>query len=158
MGISALRSAIAILVVSAFGHSTVLAADNDSVEAKIKDPQNKVLVNQGQGLVSVKEGFELRDGDTVITLEKSGTTIVFHDGCRITLKENEKVTIDHGLHCKAAILSSSGAAGAVGAGTAGGLTLGQGLALGGIIVGGGILIGNGNGGSNNGNNQPISPQ
>ena len=158
MGLSSLRYAAAILVVSAFGHSAALAAENDSMEARIKDPQNKVLVNQGQGLVSAKEGFELRDGDTVITLEKSETTIVFHDGCRITLKENEKVTIDHGLRCKAAILSSSGAAGAVGAGTAGGLTLGQGLALGGIIVGGGILIGNGNGGSNNGNNQPISPQ
>ena len=153
-----LRTAFAALTVFGVAQTSAFAAENDAKEAEIRQPRNKVLVNQGEGLVSVKDGMMLRDGDTVVTLDKSETTIVFHDGCRIHLKENEKVTIDHNLHCKAAVLSSSGAAGAVGAGTAGGLTLGQGLVIGGVIIGGGILIGNNNGGSNNGNNQPISPQ
>jgi hypothetical protein len=155
---SLIRPLVAALTLFGAVQTLALAAEKEAIEAEIKELTNKVLVNQGQGLVSAKQGLELRDGDTVVTLDKSETTIVFHDGCRLHLKANEMVTIDHSLHCKAAILASSGAPGAVGA-AAGGLTLGQGILIGGAIVGGGILIGNSNNNNNNnGNNLPISPQ
>ena len=131
--------------------ATGQAAAQGTGAATLQDFNGKVLMNKGDGLVSGKAGAALKDGDRIVTLEKSGAKIVFADGCTVTLEENNIFVINAELGCKALPVASTGAAGGVSGTTAaliGAGVLGLGLALG----------GGGGGGSSTNDNRPISAQ
>lgn len=144
--VSALLFSGVLLAAGQFVH-----AAEQGVEATLRDPHGKVLMNKGSGLVSAKAGAELKDGDRVVTLDKSDVRIVFSDGCDVYLEENKIFVIDTKLGCKALPVASTPAA------PVAGLTTTQGLLIGAAVVGGGAII-IGNGSSNNNDNRPISNQ
>mgnify|MGYP003382997614 CR=1 FL=1 len=123
--------------------------------AKVTEANGKVLVNKGNGLVSTKAGAPLVDGDRIVTLDKSNARVIFSDGCELVLEENKILVIDMKLGCKAAVLASEPAVGAVAAGE----SLPAGLWIGGIAVAGGaLLVGANSNNKNNPDNRPISGQ
>lgn len=132
---------------------TVAHGAEQGSAATLQDINGKVLMNKGSGLISGKVGTDLRDGDRVVTLDKSGARIVFNDGCTVTLQENEIFVIDLGLGCKALPITSTPAAAPVA-----GLSATQGLLIGAAVVGGAVIIGNASSNSNKNDNRPISSQ
>lgn len=128
------------------------AAAQDTEAATLRDLNGKVLVNKGDGLKSGKAEMALKDGDRIITLDKSGVRVIFPDGCDVLLEENMIFVIDSQLGCKAALWSSNQTA-------APGLTTSsQGLITGTLYVGGAALLGNAIFKSNSQDNRPISRQ
>lgn len=125
----------------------------DTGAATLEDLSGKVLMNKGDGLVSGKAGTALKDGDRIVTLDKSGARIIFPDGCNVTLQENMIFVINAQLGCKALPVASNPAPAAVS-----GLTAGQELLIGVAWVGTGAIIGNAASNRNGQDNQPISAQ
>jgi len=76
-------------------------ASAQSTSATLQDLNGKVLVNKGSGNVSGTSGAALKDGDRIVTLDKSAARIVFSDGCSVNLDENKIFVIDAKLGCKA---------------------------------------------------------
>jgi len=130
--------------------STVIAfgqASAQSTSATLQDLNGKVLVNKGSGLVSGASGGALKEGDRIVTLDKSAARIVFPDGCSVNLDENKIFVIDAKLGCKAlpvagtpapaALVASDAIIGAVSFGT---------------VIGTGLIV------NNNMDNHTISAQ
>jgi hypothetical protein len=143
-------------IVSAMLFASALVATGqvvaqDTGAASLQDLNGKVLVNKGDGLVSGKAGAALKDGDRIVTLDKSGARIMFPDGCGVTLQENMIFVINSQLGCKALPVASNPTPAAVS-----GLTAGQELFIGVAWVGAGAIIGNA--AVKNRDNQPISAQ
>lgn len=146
-----MKIASALLLSSAL--FTVAQAAEQGSAATLKELHGKVLMNKGSGLVSGKAGAELKDGDRVVTLDKSDARIVFSDGCSVTLEENNIFVIDAKLGCKALPVASTPAPAPVA-----GLTPTQGLVIGAVLVGGGAIIGNSVSNNSRNDNRPISSQ
>lgn len=125
----------------------------DTGAATLEDLSGKVLMNKGDGLVSGKAGTALKDGDRIVTLDKSGARIIFPDGCSVALQENMIFVINAQLGCKALPVASNPTPAAVS-----GLTAGQELLIGVAWVGTGAIIGNAASNRNGQDNQPISAQ
>jgi len=84
--------------------STIVAfgqASAQGISATLQDLNGKVLVNKGSGNVSGTPGAALKDGDRIVTLDKSAARIVFPDGCSVNLDENKIFVMDAKLGCKA---------------------------------------------------------
>ena len=121
--------------------------------ATLHDMNGKVLMNKGSGLVSGKTGADLKDGDRVVTLDKSGAKVVFNDGCTVTIEENKIFEINAELGCRAALLLPCHLA------SVAVLPATRGLFMGAASVGTAAAIGNAIFNNNdNGDNRPISPQ
>ncbi len=143
----------ALLLFSALATTAGQAAAQDT-EATLENLSGKVLMNQGDGLVSGKAGTALVDGDRIVTLDKSGARIVFPDGCSVTLQENMLFVVNSHLGCKALPITSNPSPAAVG-----GLTAGQEIFIGVAYVTAGGIIGNAIHRPGHGHdNRPISRQ
>jgi hypothetical protein len=144
-----MKLATALLFFSALGIAGQAMAQRTEA-ATLQEFNGKVLVNKGNGLVFVKPGTALADGDRIVTLDKSGASIVFSDGCAVTLDENKIFVINAELGCKALPVSTEATAG---------LTTGQmGLIGVGVVALGAALAGGGGGGGGGNDNVPISNQ
>ncbi len=150
-------------------------AEEKIVLASLGDVNGKVLVNQGKGFVTAKDGMEVRTGDRVIALDKASAKVVYSDGCVTDLKENKLLSMD-GKGCQKQAVNFGGdniklaqaiggsvtdtppgggdVAGTAGAPVAGGLTGLQMVGIGLVVVGAGAAIAN-SGGSDS---RPVSGQ
>ena len=93
--------------------------------AQLKDIHGNVLVSRESGLGAGSEGLRLAVGARVITTNKSDATVVYDNGCVVTLKENERFEVVTGKPCEVlaampqSILSTpAGATAATAAGSA----------------------------------------
>ena len=125
--------------------------------AKVTEANGKVLVNQGNGLLSAKTGAELVDGDRVVTLDKANARIMFSDGCEVFLEQNKILVIDMKLGCKAAVLASEPGPGVVAVAVDPLLARGMFSGVVFVVVNAAIVGANRNN-RNNPDNQPISAQ
>lgn len=142
---------------SCFSASALTQADNIKL-ASLDQISGKVLVNKGKGFVTAKSGMPLSDNDRVITLNDSSATVVYSDGCVASLKSNNLLTLDKGLTCSKAAVTTQRVeqplryAAAIGGtatdvpatagpgGTAGGFLAGNGVVLTTVAVIGGMVI------------------
>lgn len=134
----------AILLLAASATLSVWAQNPQAtpkVVGKLTDVQGLVTVSTGDQLTSAVNGGPLSVGNRIVTTGSGGATLVFNDGCKITMKVNQSLVIKEGADC-AALLASVGPVGApvatpVVAAVGGGLDLGllgAGAALGGVIL------------------------
>ena len=68
--------------------------------AKVTDLRGNVLMSTGSGLAAAPESARLTEGTRVITTNKAGATIVFDDGCRVTMKENQRFEVKADKPCE----------------------------------------------------------
>lgn len=100
-----------------------------------------VTISSGESLSNVVNGGAFAVGSRVVATASGGVTLKFDNGCDLTLKANESVTVDENNKCTLVAIPS-GAPGASTAAGAGG-TLGPALILGGT-AGAVVLIGRNN--------------
>ena len=67
--------------------------------ARLRNVEGNVLVSQETGLASGNEAARVHEGARVITTAKARVTIVFDDGCEVTLEENQRIEIDSRRAC-----------------------------------------------------------
>ena len=93
--------------------------------AELKEVSGNVLVSREAGLGAARNGSRLSVGMRVITTNKSRATVVYDDGCEVTLKENERFEVQTGKPCatlvslpQSILLTPEGATVATAAGSA----------------------------------------
>ena len=126
----------ALLLSSALFAAGQVAAQGTA--ATLQDLDGKVLGNKGDGFASGKKGSGLKEGDRIVTLNKSSARIMFPDGCGVTLQENMTFVINSKLGCKALPVASTPAPAAA----VGGPTATQRVLISALDVRTGALIGN----------------
>lgn len=96
--------------------------------AKIDKISGKVMVNEGKEFAPGRLEQRLKPGDRVMVMDKSRTTIVFDDDCRLDIEANKLVVVPDRSTCAGGYLaeqtlnpSGSGAIG--GSGVSGGKAL-----------------------------------
>jgi hypothetical protein len=116
--------------------------------AKLTQVNGNVLVSRQAGMTTGTESQQIVNGSRVITTANGHVVVVFDSGCRVELKENQRLDVDNDKPCAALIpVSLAVAVPAVGAPLAG-------LFFPGLIVGT-ALVGNGGGSPNP--PTPVSP-
>ena len=85
---------LALLVVS-----QPQAQTNDGTIARLRDVNGNVLVSNDSGLATGDEALRLVPGTRVITTANSQVVVEYDDGCRVTLKENERFEVEKGKPC-----------------------------------------------------------
>lgn len=96
--------------------------------ATLSQAEGTVMVDRGQGFVTIKAGDSLFKNDRIITLKGASAKITFAEGCQTSLKPNNLIVISD---CKASIVD-----GTQGAPAAPGLAGLTGPALAGAVIGG----------------------
>lgn len=71
------------------------ASVNDGSIARLRDVRGNVLVSNESGLATGIEALRLVPGTRVITTSASQVVVEFDDGCRVTLKENERFEVEN---------------------------------------------------------------
>jgi hypothetical protein len=128
----------------------VLGADGawaqDSV-AVLRQLTGNVLVSRESGLVTGTDAQGIPNGTRIITTANSGVVVVFDNGCRVEMAENQRLEVDSRKPCAALIPQSLAVAEpALAAPLASIIVPG--------LIGGGALVGGGGGG---GGQTPVSP-
>jgi hypothetical protein len=123
-----------------FGAAAVLLATGagaqESTVAKLRDVVGNVLVSGPVGLTTATEAQGIGNGSRVITTANSGVVVVFDNGCRVEMKENQRLDVDSTKGCAALVPAALAAAEpAIAAPLAGYLV--PGLMVGGAAAGGG---------------------
>jgi len=85
---------LALLVVS-----QPQAQTNDGTIARLRDVNGNVLVSNDSGLATGGDALRLVPGTRVITTANSQVVVEYDDGCRVTLKENERFEVEQGKPC-----------------------------------------------------------
>lgn len=90
--------------------------------ATIDKITGKVMVNEGKAFAPGRLQQRLKPGDRVMVMDKSKTTIVFDDDCRLDIEANKLVVVPDRSTCAGGYLAEQGinpgGSGAIG-GTAG---------------------------------------
>jgi hypothetical protein len=120
------------------------APSRDSV-AELRDLKGNVLVSRESGLTAGSESQQLANGTRVITTANSEVVVVFDNGCRVHLRENQRLDVDSRKPCAALVVQSLPVAVAA-APVAGHVVP--------ALIGIGILLDTGGGGSPS---TPVSP-
>ncbi len=105
------------------------------VVGKFANVTGLVTVSTADSLANAVNGASFAIGSRVVATASGGVTLKFDNGCDLTLKANESVTVSENSQCKLAALPSTGPsvvpAAGVGAGTS---------ALGPVLLVGGAAI------------------
>ena len=75
------------------------AAPRDGSIARLVDLNGNVLVSREAGLASGTESLRLMPGTRVLTTANSGVVVEYDNGCRVTLKENQRFEVEKGKPC-----------------------------------------------------------
>jgi hypothetical protein len=121
------------------------AAQQQSSVAQLTRVTGNVLVSRPAGLTTGTESQQIMKGSRIITTANSSVVVVFDNGCRVELKENQRLDVDDEKPCAALIPLGIAAAPAAGAPIAGYVVP--------ALIGIGIVTGGGNGGPPT----PVSP-
>jgi len=76
-----------------------LAQKDDGTVAKLVEMQGNVLVSRDAGLVSGTETLRLLPGTRIITTANSNVVVEYDDGCRVTMKENQRFEVEKDREC-----------------------------------------------------------
>ena len=116
-------------------------AQSSSTVAELKDVQGQVLVAEGDVTSSATDGLRVAKNVSITTTARAGVTVVFDNGCRVTLQESQRLVVDSGTPCAALIASvTSAVPAALGAAAgAGGAAVG-GLSITTLALAGGVGI------------------
>lgn len=91
--------------------------------ATIDKITGKVMVNEGKAFAPGRLQQRLKPGDRVMVMDKSRTTIVFDDDCRLDVEANKLVVVPDRSTCAGGYLAEQGinpgGSGAIGGGAAG---------------------------------------
>jgi hypothetical protein len=68
--------------------------------ASISQPEGKVLVGQGEKIITAPAGMPLRSGDRVFTLENSKVAVVYQDNCVVNMKANSLLILKDADECR----------------------------------------------------------
>lgn len=105
--------------------------------AKIDKITGKVMVNEGKEFAPGRLQQRLKPGDRVMVMDKSKTTIVFDDDCRLDIEANKLVVVPDRSTCAGGYLAEQsinpGGSGAIGGASSGGSGLLP-LAIGAVVV------------------------
>jgi hypothetical protein len=96
------KLSIRILVLAAAGlfAATQPFAQEPKSIAKLADLHGNVLVSTSSGLAAANPSTALSDGVRIITTNKAGATVIFDDGCRVTMKENQRLEVKMDKPCE----------------------------------------------------------
>lgn len=72
---------------------------NDDTIAQLRNVTGNVLVSNEAGLATGDEALRLVPGTRVITTANSQVVVEYDNGCRVTLKENERFEVEKGRPC-----------------------------------------------------------
>lgn len=106
---------VALATVASMGASGAWA---QQTVAKLKQVNGNVLVSGQTGLATGSEAQPLANGVRIITTANSTVTVVFDNGCEVTLKENQRLDVESDKPCAALIAQAIGPAPAAGPGLA----------------------------------------
>lgn len=96
----ALATVLALLAVSQPQAQTQpQARPNDDTIAQLRNVTGNVLVSNESGLATGDEALRLVPGTRVITTANSQVVVEYDNGCRVTLKENERFEVEKGRPC-----------------------------------------------------------
>lgn len=118
-----------------------LAFGQGNTVAELKDVKGNVLVGNEAGAASATDGQKVATKSSITTGARAGVVVVFDNGCRVTLTENQNLVVNAESACEALIASVQpvpppsaplGAPVAAGAGGLSGTTL---AIVGGVAVG-----------------------
>ena len=136
LSLLAFACAIAIAATSAWAQQSV---------ARLQDLKGNVLVSREAGLAAAIEAQGVPNGTRIITTANSGVIVVFDKGCRVEMKENQRLEVDNDKPCAALIPQMVALAEPALA-----VPLVS-LIVPGLVVGGGLL------GYGNGGGTPVTP-
>lgn len=120
----------------------------DSKVAELTQVKGNVLVSREAGLTAGTEGQAILNGARIITTANGRTTVVFDNGCRVEMVENQRLDVDSQKPCAAMLpLALAVAEPAIVIPLANYIVPG--------LIGGGSLVGTGTGGG--GGPTPVSP-
>jgi hypothetical protein len=129
-----------LILSAALGAVAAHAADRVAMLAAV---EGTVLVSNKEGMAAGFKGQALAPGARVVATSKSRATIVYNDGCDVSIDENSRTTIRSGVPCSKLksdvirLAQASGAQGPTG-------PMGEPLADGGFFAGPGpayVVIG-----------------
>lgn len=83
--------------------------------ANLSDPQGRVLVNQGEEYIIGRAGMPLYSGDRIVTMDSSGATVAYVNGCSLDLPENSQLTLTQADECEQAAAAVAADSAAIGA-------------------------------------------
>ena len=130
-----------VLATSLFAASLAFSQGSPTV-AELKDVQGQVLVAEGDVSSSATDGLRVAKNVSITTTARAGVTVVFDSGCRVTLKESQRLVVDPAMACDALIASvGSAVPAALGAGVGAGGTAAGGLSVTTLAVAGGLGVG-----------------
>ncbi len=75
--------------------------------AKLRQVEGNVLVSQESGLASAAESLRLDDRSRVITTANAKATVVYDDGCEITLEPNQRLEIRTDKECAERVVQAN---------------------------------------------------
>jgi hypothetical protein len=75
-----------------------------STVAKLQQVTGNVLVSREAGLATGAEAQEIANGSRIITTANSRVVVVFDNGCRVEMQENQRLEVDSRKPCAALIV------------------------------------------------------
>ena len=81
------------------GQPTTAEGVPDAI-ARLKNLTGNVLVSRESGLTEAVESMRLARGTRVITTTNSQVTVVYDNGCEVTLKENQRFEVKTDKPCR----------------------------------------------------------
>ena len=99
--IKGLNGVAAAFALALAGHAFAQApaAPRDGSIARLVDLNGNVLVSREAGLASGTESLRLMPGTRVLTTANSGVVVEYDNGCRVTLKENQRFEVEKDKPC-----------------------------------------------------------
>ena len=106
---------ISIALLAAGTAVSVWAQQAPKVVGKFANVTGLVTVSTGDALANAANGASFAVGSRVVATASGGATLKFDNGCELTIKANESVTVDENNQCKLAAIPTA-VPGAVAAG------------------------------------------
>jgi hypothetical protein len=75
-----------------------------STVAKLQQVTGNVLVSREAGLATGAEAQEIANGSRIITTANSRVVVVFDNGCRVEMQENQRLEVDSRKPCAALVV------------------------------------------------------
>lgn len=94
-----------VAAIASFVLSAIAAEPAPSTVGAVDKVAGTVSVGNLGTVAPAKVGMRFYNGSTVLVSAKGETTLAFDNGCRVTLRGSQQVTVDSKLPCEALIAS-----------------------------------------------------
>jgi len=96
---ASLRTGAGGLLIALLAATQPYAQKADGSIARLRSVTGNVLISGESGLASGDDELRLSPGTRVITTANSTVVVEYDDGCRVTLKENQRFEVEKGKAC-----------------------------------------------------------